>query len=171
MFKIKTFFYNLILVLFVSGCSSTKIETGKLLNKNINLEFDNCCLATKIKGSGTIKVYEKIVKIKIKNGSIKINPEYKNQTYTVGDIYMTLGKYIDKKKGIWNIFNKGPKQELDLKINSLNDSINLSGMRFEIPYSNKSDLEESWIIIVTTNKTRKGYIYSHSVNKKQKFEK
>jgi len=165
----KTFFFYSTLILLISSCSSTKINRGKVLQRNIKLNFENCCLATSIKGFGKIKVYERTLKVKIKKGSIKINPEYDNPTYTVGDIYMSLGKYINTEKGTWTTFNRSLKKTLNEKIDSIKDSINISGMIFEIPYTKKSELENSWIVITTTDETRKGTNYSHS--KKQKFER
>jgi len=168
-FKIVTSY--LTLIIFISSCSSTKLEYGKVRQRNIKLNFNNCCLATNIKGYGKIKVYEKALQVKIKKGSIKINSEFDNKTYTVGDIYMSLGKYVDKEKGSWTTFNRGQKKILDLTIDSLDDSIDLSGMVFKIPYNDKSELENSWIVITTTDKTRKGTNYSHSIDKEQKYEK
>ncbi len=168
-FKITTFF--LIMIFFITSCTTVKLEYGKVRERNIKLNFNNCCLATNIKGSGKIKVYDKALIVRIKKGSIKINPEFDNKTYTVGDIYMSLGKYVNKEKGSWDLFNKSQKKTLDLTIDSLDDSIDLSGMVFEIPYNNNSELENSWIVITTTDETRKGTNYSHSIDKKKKFEK
>ncbi|SHM83621.1 hypothetical protein [Polaribacter sp. KT 15] len=166
----KSLFY-LILTLLISSCSSTKLENGKVKYRNIKLNFENCCLATNISGFGKIKVYEKKLKVKIKKGNIKINPEFDNPKYTVGDIYMSLGKYVDKEKGTWETFNRSQKKVLDFTINSINNSIDLSGMTFEIPYTDNSELENSWIVITTTNETRKRTNYSHSTNRKQIFQR
>ena len=168
---LKTSLFYLTLTLSILSCSSAKIENGKVRHRNIKLNFENCCLATNINGFGKIKVYEKILKVKIKQGNIKINSEFDNPTYTVGDIYMSLGKYVNKEKGTWITFNTSQKKVLDLTIDSFKDSIDLSAMVFEIPYTHKSELENSWIVITITNETRKGTNYSHSTDKKQKFEK
>jgi hypothetical protein len=162
---------NLMIILIVTSCSSTKIERGKLIERNIKFKFDNCCLATNIKGSGKINLYEKKLIVKIKKGTIKINPESINKSYLVGYIYLSLGKYAGKKKGSWTTFNYGKKIHLNQKINSLNDSIDISSLNFEIPYNDKSDFIDSWIVITTSYGDGPGTNYSHSIEKKQNFTK
>jgi len=163
--------FYLILASLIVSCSSTKLERSKVIDRNIKLNFENCCLATNINGFGTIKVYDRFLKVKIIEGSIRINSDFDNSKYTVGDIYISLGKYFNKEIGTWTTFNRSQKKVLDLTIDSSNDSIDLSGMIFEIPYTDNSELENSWIVITTTDETRKGFNYSHSKDKKQKFEK
>ena len=142
-----------------------------IFHRNIKFNFENCCLATNITGNGKIKRYEKILKVKIKKGKIKINPEFDHTKYTAGDIYMSLGKYVNREKGKWTVFNNSQKKTLNLTIDSINDSIDLSGMIFEIPYSKNSELENSWIVITTTDETRRRTNYSHSKEKTQTFTK
>lgn len=166
--RFKFVFINLIFILILTNCSTTRIDGGKLISKNVSFYFDNCCLATFIKGNGSIDVYEKKLKIKIEKGSIKINPEFDNPTYTVGEIYLSLGKYIDKEKGKWTRYNHSKSINIDKKINSLKDSIDISNLTFEIPYKDL-DLIDSWIIITTTDEERHGLNHSHSTNQFQKF--
>jgi hypothetical protein len=167
--QFKFIFIKLIFILILTNCSTAKIDGGKLISKNVPFYFDNSGLATFIKGNGKIDVYENKLKIRIKEGSIKINPEFDNPTYTVGEIYLSLGKYIEKEKGRWKRYNHSKSIKIDKKINSLKDSIDISNLKFEIPHNNNSDLIDSWIIITTTDKERRGLNHSHSTNRFQKF--
>ena len=167
--RFKFVFINLILILILTNCSTAKIDGGKLISKKVSFYFDNSGFATFIKGNGNIDVYEKKLRIKIKKGTIKINPEFDNSTYTVGEIYLSLGKYFDKEKGGWKRHNHSKSINIDKKIKSLKDSINISNLTFEIPYNDNSDLIDSWIVITTTDEERHGLNHSHSRNYFQKF--
>ena len=153
------------LSILATRCSPSKVHHAKLLHENIDFRFENCCLATSIEGFGSIDVYTNKILVDIKSGSIKINPEFSNPTYTVGYIYLSLGKYIDKESGSWTTSNFGTKVQLNRKISSLNDSIDLAGLKFEIPYTDKKELKDSWIAITTSNGDGPGTNYSHSINK------
>ena len=171
LFRLKFIFINLILILVFFNCSTTRINGGKLISKNVPFYFDNCCLATSIKGNGKIDVYEKKLKITIEKGSIKINPEFDNPAYTVGEIFLSLGRFTDKNKGKWRIYNHSKPINIDKKIISLKDSIDISKLKFEIPYYSKHmDLRNSWIVITTTDEERYGLNHSHSTGKLQKYE-
>ncbi|APG63984.1 hypothetical protein LPB136_00755 [Tenacibaculum todarodis] len=168
--QIKFIFINLILLLTLSNCSTTRINGGKIISKNIPFYFDNCCLATLIKGNGKIEVYEKKLKITIEKGSIKINPKFNNKTYTVGEIFLSLGRYTNKEKGNWTIYNHSEPINIGKTINSLKDSIDISKLKFEIPYYDKyMDLRNSWIVITTADEKRNGFNHSHSINKFQRY--
>ena len=157
-------------ILFLTHCSASRTDGGRLIAANVTFEFDNCCLATKIKGTGKVDVYKNKLKVQIIEGSMKINPEFDNPTYTVGDIYLSLGRYVENKNGVWTRFNFGDTLRLDQTISSLDDSLDLSGLTFEIPYHDKKELSNSWIVITTTNETRLGLNHAHSINRRQKFK-
>ncbi|MCC1483935.1 hypothetical protein [Winogradskyella immobilis] len=168
--RLKYVFINLILITILTNCSTSKINGRKLISKNVSFDFANCCLATLINGNGKIDVYEKKLKITIEKGSIKINPKFDNPTYTIGEIFLSLGRYTDKEEKNWRIYNHSKPINIDKKINSLRDSIDISKLKFEIPYYSKYiDLRNSWIVITTTNKERNGLNHSHSINKIQKY--
>ncbi len=165
--KIKLFFISAFIIV---GCSIFKNQNGKLVYRNIDFNFDNCCLATQITGTGKINVHENMLEVTIIDGSIKLNPEFSNKTYTVGNISLSLGRLNKKYK--WEPFNKGGNIiSLNETISSISDSIDLSGYVFRIPYYNKTDLLDSWIVITTTNEDRRGFNYAHSIGKNQSFIK
>lgn len=168
---LKFIFLIIIPALTLTNCSTVKMNRGKLISKDVTFHFENCCLATFIKGNGKIDVYEKKLKITIEKGDIKINPEFDNPTYTVGEIFLSLGRHIDKDKGTWRIYNHSKRVNIDKKIKSLEDSIDISNLKFEIPYYNSTiDLINSWIVITITDEKRYSLNHSHSINKFQKYK-
>lgn len=141
------------------------------MHNNIDFRFDNCCLALKIEGDGKIIVHENTIRVKVKKGRIKLNPELNNQAMEVGFVFASLGTHIDFFEGSWNYFNPSKKVKINQTIQGKNDYIDISGIEFDIPYSNELQLQDTWIVLTTLDPSEKKYNYAHSAGKVQKFKK
>jgi hypothetical protein len=154
-----------------SSCATAKKNHGKLRYKNIGFSFDNCCLALTIEGEGKLNVYENYIRVYIHKGSISLNKEYAHIYYNVGEIRLSLGKHIDFFEDKWDYFNHGKYQLIQKNILDQNDVIDISGMKFDIPYTHPSELVDAWIVVSVRDISKKKYNYAHSTYKIQKFSK
>ena len=169
--KFIKFCFFVLMLLSISNCSTTRTNLGKSIEKKIELQFNSSGLALLFEGNGMIDVYENKLIIRITDATIKLNPKFNNKNYEIGDMYACLGKFTNDKNRKWKTFNRSIKKTINKKIDSNTDSLKITNYEFEVPYFSEKDLTDTWIVFKTTNKSREGWTYAHSLNKMQDFRK
>jgi hypothetical protein len=150
-----------------SNVSDSKYKNKNPLAKNIPLKFDGS-MALNIDGIGHIDVYKNHLSVTIEKAMFQLNPNCNNDDYFIEKISLGIGKYINPLNKSWTLKNKGTATLVGKKIESLSEGYTLKDLNFTIPYNDKSDLEDAWIV-VRVDHNPKACIYAHSNNHEQDF--
>jgi hypothetical protein len=161
-FNTKPSIYLICLIIAtVFSCGTVKRAYLQDLTKEDTFVFQNKDFALLANGIGTVKVYNGRIAVKIKQGSIKLNPKYDHDSFAVGAISVGLGKYYAGKK--WHIVNQSKYRRIKKTLHSSTDEITLRDVEFEIPYTDPKELTNMWLVFKLLDASYKGAIYSFAI--------